>query len=90
MEVYTLINKNNNNLVRINRIFTNDADFGSHYYLTDEDCTNDSTQIWIVEDEKYAKNILKGNTNKFQNIKYQTPNTEDIDISNYEVLKIEI
>lgn len=83
MELWTIINKNTNELIRLGKYDTHDDQGVRYYFLDVESCP-----YWFVNSEEKAKNALV----KYQldDQYYETPCTESINIDDYEIVKFEL
>jgi len=80
MELWTIISKNTNELIRINNYETGD-DQGIRYYFTD----SKYAPYWFVDSKEKVENALV----KYQldDQYYETPCTESINIDDYKIIK---
>lgn len=81
MEVWTLINKKTNEIVRCD-VLSHDVEFGNLYYFTD--CKY--SPYWFVNTKEKAELAhVKWTHNQYAN-NFERPLTEKIDINDYEIV----
>ena len=83
MEVWTLINKNDKKLIRFDVVRTTDPEFGTEYFFT----TDEYSPIWFVDSEEKSIKSLKTFVHPQYRMFYETPSTDNIIISDYEIYK---
>lgn len=85
MEIWTLINKETNEIIRCD-LLSFDVEFGNLYYFTN----NIYSPLWFVDSyEKVLLAYTKNSLDQFAN-NYERPKTSRINIDDYKIIKFKI
>lgn len=84
MEVWTLINKNTNKIIRCD-LLSFDVEFGNLYYFTDEIYS----PLWFVDSyQKVELAFSKEVHDQFAN-NYDRPKSDYVNLDQYQIIKFE-
>ena len=86
MEVWTLINKKSREIIRCDKIVTDDPCFGTEYFFT----TETYAPLWFVSTEEQALKAYQKFTHPQFRMFYTQPSTDDILVEDYEIKKFYI
>jgi hypothetical protein len=88
MEVWTLINKNNNKIIKYD-IIGHDLEFGNLYYFVDP-IEWEYSPIWFVNSEEEVKLAYKEWVHPQYCNNYKRPSTDKINIDDYIIKKFKM